>query len=103
MNKVCKKCGIEKDVNLFYKNKSSKDGIRIECKECFNHSLNKECQKEYQGKYREINKNKKKEYNKIYMKSYYVKNKSVIKEYVKTHNKKPIIIIIIEKKNIKQI
>jgi len=87
--KICKKCKIEKDINLFFKNKSSKDGFRSECKECNKkYQLNKEYQKEYQQLYREKNKSKKKEYNKTYMKSYYVKNKSVIKDYVKSHNVK---------------
>lgn len=34
MPKVCTKCGIEKDIDLFSKNSKTKDGLRSECKEC---------------------------------------------------------------------
>jgi superfamily II helicase len=32
--KVCKKCYQEKDVNMFHKHKSTKDGLNYYCKEC---------------------------------------------------------------------
>lgn len=32
--KKCKKCGVVKDFNEFYKNKRNKDGIITSCKEC---------------------------------------------------------------------
>ena len=32
--KICKKCGIELDVKMFYKRKASRDGFRHVCKKC---------------------------------------------------------------------
>lgn len=32
--KVCPKCGYEKDTGEFYKNKTSRDGLQSQCKEC---------------------------------------------------------------------
>lgn len=32
--KTCKRCGIEKDVSAFHKNKRSPDGLEHRCKEC---------------------------------------------------------------------
>lgn len=32
--KVCKKCGIEKSLDSYFKNKKGKLGLRSECKEC---------------------------------------------------------------------
>ena len=32
--KVCSKCKEEKEQTEFYKRKTSKDGLRTECKEC---------------------------------------------------------------------
>lgn len=34
MVKVCSKCGIEKEVSEFYKDKKGKDGLRAYCKNC---------------------------------------------------------------------
>lgn len=39
--KICSKCGIEKPVNEFYKDRRSKDGLRSHCKECHNLSSRK--------------------------------------------------------------
>lgn len=33
--KTCKKCNLEKELSLFYKNKSTKDGLNCYCKSCF--------------------------------------------------------------------
>jgi len=35
-NKICIRCGVEKDISLFHKNKKSKDGYRAACAECCN-------------------------------------------------------------------
>ena len=42
MKKVCRICGVEKDINDFHKKSSTKDGYRNECKECV-----KDIQKKY--------------------------------------------------------
>lgn len=34
MNKICSKCGLEKPINEFVKNKTKKDGYASYCKEC---------------------------------------------------------------------
>jgi hypothetical protein len=66
--KVCKKCNIEKELNLFYKLKGGKFGVDSCCKDC-------RC-KEGKEKYNIIDKNKIKEKNK----DKWVKNKDKIKE-----------------------
>ena len=33
--KVCSKCGIEKSVGDYYRQKGGKDGLRAACKKCF--------------------------------------------------------------------
>ena len=85
--KICKKCNIEKDLSMFYKDKTLNDGLRNECKTCYKLLYSKEYQKEYREKHREDIKKYKKEYNKTYAKSYYVKNKFVILDRIKKHNK----------------
>ena len=56
--KKCNKCGVEKDVTLFRKRKTSKDGLRNECKDC-SHLV----YKKYSEKNSERLKEKKKQYN----------------------------------------
>ena len=34
MNKICSRCGIEKDVNEFEKDKRAKNGVGSCCKKC---------------------------------------------------------------------
>lgn len=63
--KICSKCNIEKDEGFFYKRKDSKDGLRAECKECFNITSKK---------YVENNKDEIKKYKK----KYYISNKELI-------------------------
>jgi len=36
LNKICSKCGVEKDLSEFAKAKTGKFGIRGDCKECRN-------------------------------------------------------------------
>jgi hypothetical protein len=79
--KTCKKCNLEKELSLFYKNKSTKDGLNSYCKICFkeirkeSYVKNKEntllsCKKwlnnnkEKMQKYREDNKEKINQYRK---------------------------------------
>ena len=50
MKKTCKKCGITKDVNEFYKNKLTKDGLESYCKECKRELVKGRSQRDtYQG------------------------------------------------------
>lgn len=72
MAKICYKCGIEKDVGEFYKNRSRKDGLDHYCKVCKRNKM-----KEY----------KKTPQCKKYMKRYlveYIKT-SKYKEYAKDY------------------
>lgn len=111
MKKFCIKCGIEKDISLFDKRKTSKDGYRNDCKDCFreyrriwsvkNYKKNKEILKEKAKIWRQNNPDKVKEQNrksresidkekaKIIMKEYRQKNKERIlaqrKEYLKNN------------------
>lgn len=59
--KICTKCGIEKDISNFRKEKRIKMGLQSQCKEC---------EKEYRLKNREK--------QIIYMKQYYKKNKEIL-------------------------
>jgi hypothetical protein len=69
--KKCCKCKIKKDLLFFGKYSKSKDGYRVNCKECRKEeSLNQR------------NKNP----NKEYFKDYYLKNKLKLKEYLKIYN-----------------
>ncbi len=63
MTKICVKCGIEKDVDLFAKGKNYKDGRRGTCKRCHT---------DYVIKYYKDNPDKKAE--KVRMNSYYRPN-----------------------------
>jgi hypothetical protein len=60
--KVCPKCGLEKDLSEFSKNKASKDGLMWRCKECHSqynsqhYKDNKEDRLEYQNQYFQDNK-----------------------------------------------
>jgi len=59
-NKTCTKCGIEKDVSEFYKNKTHKDGLRSQCKQCMRgyYYENREEVLEYAKKYQKNRKKK---------------------------------------------
>lgn len=66
--KKCSKCGIEKEVICFNKNKSKKSGYNSSCKEC---------EKIHKAEYRKNNRNKLKEKQKIYREN----NPEIIKQY----------------------
>ena len=51
--KKCTKCGLEKDLGEFHRDRSSKDGVRVRCKACI---------KEDSSKYRAENVDKISEY-----------------------------------------
>jgi hypothetical protein len=96
--KICCKCKLSKPLNKFGNLKSSKDGLRYDCKDCrkaYNISVRVH-KKEYNKKYFEKNKNeilkKHKDYReknaekiKIQRKEY--RNRSEIKEHIKKKNK----------------
>ena len=60
MNKICSKCGLEKPINEFVKNKTKKDGYTSYCKECHR----KTCR------------------------AYYLNNKQVIRKHAKIYQNK---------------
>ena len=76
MTKICSKCGEEKPstTEYFGKMKSSKDGLRGQCKDCM---------KEYKKQYRKENKESIQQYEK----QYYQENKEKRKEYDKQYHK----------------
>jgi len=82
--KKCSRCGEVKDVNEFYKNKYTKDGLRVQCKDCgkIYYKNNKEKIAKQNKIYYEDNKEKIAEYDKIYQKE----NKEKIKERRKGYN-----------------
>ena len=64
--KKCSRCNIEYDYYSFYKDKSSKDGLRSNCKECSKkyREETRDKQKEYREKNKEkINKDQRDNYN----------------------------------------
>jgi len=65
--KVCIKCGMELNVDMFGKNKRSKDGFKSTCKEC---------RKESDSKYREENRDK----VRVSQKKYFSKNRDKVNE-----------------------
>ena len=83
--KICSKCGIEKDLNDFYKRKDTKDGLRSDCKECKDlvskkyHENHKEEIDLYQKNYKVENEEKIKENNRIN----YDINKKEIREKIR--------------------
>jgi hypothetical protein len=92
--KTCSKCGVEKPLNDFYKNKNCKDGYRNVCKTC--------C-KEKQNQYRNDNRDNILEKNK----EYYNDNRDSILEkkkieyYEDEYNKKENVILRKEERHIK--
>lgn len=86
--KICSKCGEVKPISEFYKRKSSKDGLRSECKACsiarvseYN-AIHNEEKKAYKSEYYQANKEKKAAYNA----AYYQANKDKISEYHAEYN-----------------
>lgn len=76
--KVCSKCGVEKDINEFYKSKSNKDGYMGFCKECKN-----KYQKQYKEKIKNVIKNMTNNIEKNTKKKYQREKNNVIKKIKK--------------------
>lgn len=98
MQKTCKKCNLEKDINEFSKQKTNKDGYKNTCKKCINEygrehrSANIESELNRSKKYYEKNKDKRKIYfdthketKRLYAKEYRKTNASKIKHKRKEH------------------
>jgi 5-methylcytosine-specific restriction endonuclease McrA len=68
MNKTCSSCNKIKEINLFYKKSSSKDGHTSQCKECITsyHSKKKEEKREYDYHYRIRNRQRIKKVKDLY-------------------------------------
>lgn len=90
--KLCASCKIKKSLDLFYKDKSRKDGIGAACKKCnykykcVSIKKNPEKKKKSDKKYRSSEKIKKR--MKEYRKKYYQKNKIIMKKRALTRYKK---------------
>ncbi len=97
MLKTCCKCKLELDICMFGKLKSSKDGLRYDCKNCRKNyrELNKEIinnnSKDYYKKNKEILNEKNKKYREINRESILIqrkeyRNREDIKEKIKQNN-----------------
>lgn len=84
--KVCTKCGVEKEINCFTKQKGGKDGIRSYCKECASISIkayrseNKDIVNKKKKQWADLNKDKMKGYMKTYRKMYRKNNSKRLAE-----------------------
>lgn len=96
--KICSSCKIEKDIACYGKLKSSKDGLRYDCKTCRSNYriINKDTIKKQQQLYYENNKSdlleKNRQYREINAEKINIqrkeyRNRSVIKEHIKIKNK----------------
>ena len=93
--KVCTKCGIEKPLSGFNKEKTGKFGVRSDCKDCRKkykkkykkkyYQENREAFLEYYRKYRQDNREAISEYKKKYNKKYYQENREAFLEYYKKY------------------
>lgn len=94
MKMVCIKCGIDKDIILFPKDRLSKDGYRRDCKDCRKKIL-REYRIKNKVKIKEVSRIwhlKNKEHNNTLSKEYYLKNSDSVKskkrEYYQTSKEK---------------
>lgn len=75
-SKTCSKCGIEKDVGEFYKERGGMYGVRSKCKNCI---------KKYYEENKEFNKESRKEYQKEWTKNNRILKNTRAKQYRETH------------------
>ena len=98
--KKCTKCGVEKTLDSFNKDKNHKDGLQYKCKDCRKayHEANKEKIAANSKVWREANKGKAKAYSKVYYeankekiaatcKVYYEANIEALKDQMKAYSK----------------
>jgi len=96
--KKCIKCGIEKPLSEYHKDKQNKDGYRTQCKSCVKEyqRLNRDSINSYNKEYKRENKDSISVYKKEYYqqnkdsiitrsKEYYQQNKDSISDYKKEH------------------
>ena len=76
MKKTCPKCGIDKELDEFYKDQTRRDGLQGHCKEC---------DKQRHKQYYETHKKEKKQYDKQYYKTHREGTIEHQKQYNKTH------------------
>jgi ribosomal protein L11 methylase PrmA len=88
--KKCSKCGEWKQISEFYKDRSKKDGLDYQCKNCKKEYLqiNKEKRNESSRKYYENNKKYYKEWKKKYMKDINNCKRSTIGASLNKHRKR---------------
>ena len=81
--KTCSKCGVEKDVGEFNKNKSRKDGLQHQCKSCVNehYKANRDERLAKVKEHYEANREEKL----AYAKKYYEANREERIDYAKEH------------------
>lgn len=81
--KTCSKCGIEKPLSEFYKDKQKKDGLTSQCIDCIKsaHELNKDHNNKRKKQYYKDNKEK----ESINRKQYYNRNKDNINDRQKLY------------------
>src|ERR1035437_2826095 len=87
--KMCHKCGQEKLLSKFHKDKYSKDGFQHKCKICFKRYVlkHKEELKQYSKQYNKKYNSEHKDERKLYDKQYKYKHKDDIKIYNKQYHK----------------
>jgi len=101
MKKICTKCGIEKQISYFHKEKNGKYGVRSICKKCRKtdnavnknsiQAYNKEYYKNNGKKIRTASKKQRKNHPKEiqeYMQIYQKNNKKKLKKYINIYMKK---------------
>ena len=105
--KICSKCQVKKSAELFFKDKTRKDGLRSSCKECDKacRKTNREKYAERGKKYRQANAKKiadnfkvNKEKYAEHQKAYYQENRDMILERVKKYREENRKIVLERKK-----
>ncbi len=88
MNKVCTKCGINKDLEEYYKRSAIEGGRQSKCKSCHNAA-----NKKYQAEHKQQRRKYIKEYQKRYRAKYRQQIAKHVQERAKKHRKAWILIL----------